>query len=134
MARSFPTFAQYCRSGCSSFPKWLDFSLWHPSTIVTNCGHQFKSELWHTLMSLLGSMRACTTVYHLQTNSMIERFHRQLKAALKAQPNPHSWMDTLSLVLLGIRTSLKEDISVTAAEMVYVRLFDSQENFSSPHQ
>ena len=56
---------------------------------------------------------------HPQTNSMLERFHRQLKAALKAQPNLHSWMDALPLVLLGIRTSLKEDISVTAAEMVY---------------
>jgi hypothetical protein len=50
---------------------------------------------------------------------MVERFHRQLKAALKAQPNPASWMDTLPLVLLGLRTALKEDISATAAEMVY---------------
>ena len=50
---------------------------------------------------------------------MVERFHRQLKAALKAQPQPDSWMDTLPLVLLGVRTALKEDISSTAAEMVY---------------
>ena len=46
-------------------------------------------------------------------------FHRQLKAALKAQHNPSSWMDALPLMLLGIRTALKEDISSTAAEMVY---------------
>ena len=57
--------------------------------------------------------------YHPQTNGMVERFHCQLKAALKAQPNPHFWMDILPLVLLSIRTSLKEDISATAAEMVY---------------
>ena len=90
-----------------------------PSTIVTDRGCQFESELWHTLMTLLGSKRACITAYHPQTNGMVERFHRQLKAALKAQPNPHLWMDALPLVLLGIRMSLKEDISVTAAEMVY---------------
>ena len=27
---------------------------------------------------------------------MVERFHRQLKAALKTQPNPAAWMDSLS--------------------------------------
>lgn len=69
-------------------------------------------------MTLLGSKRARTTAYHPQSNGMVERFHRQLKAALKAQHNS-SWMDTLPLVLLGIRTALKEDISSTAAEMVY---------------
>ncbi len=50
---------------------------------------------------------------------MVERFHRQLKAALKAQPQPTAWMDTLPLILLGIRTALKEDVSATTAEMVY---------------
>ena len=50
---------------------------------------------------------------------MVERFHRQLKCALKAQTNTNSWMDAFPLVLLGIRTSLKEDISSTAAELVY---------------
>ena len=70
-------------------------------------------------MTLLGSKRVRTTAYHPQTNGMVERFHRQLKAALKAQPNPTSWMDALPLVLLGIRTALKADISATMAELVY---------------
>ena len=90
-----------------------------PSTTVTDRGRQFKSKLWHTLMTLLGSKRARTTAYHPQSNGMVERFHRQLKAALKAQPNPSLWMDALPLVLLDIRTVLKKDTSSTAAEMVY---------------
>ena len=90
-----------------------------PSTIVTDRGRQFESQLWNNLMTLLGSKRARTTAYHPQTNGMVERFHRQLKAALKTQPNPVAWMDSLPLILLGIRTALKEDISSTAAEMVY---------------
>ena len=49
----------------------------------------------------------------------MERFHRQLKSALKAQPHPDRWTEALPLVLLGIRASLKEDISCTAAELVY---------------
>ena len=50
---------------------------------------------------------------------MVERFHRQLKTVLKAQPNLAAWVDTLPLVLLGIRTALKENLSATADEMVY---------------
>ena len=78
-----------------------------PSTIITDHGHQFKSNLLNNLMSLIGSKHARTTAYHPQTNGMVERFHRQLKATLKAQPNPDAWMDTLPLILLGIRTALK---------------------------
>ena len=38
-------------------------------------------------MSFLGCKRARTTAYHPQANGMAERFHRQLKCALKAQTN-----------------------------------------------
>ena len=84
-----------------------------PSTIVTDRGQQFESQLWNTLMTLLGSKQARTTSYHPQTNGMAECFHRQLKAALKAQPQPDSWMDALPFVLLGIRTTLKEDVHIS---------------------
>ena len=83
-------------------------------------------------MILLGSQRARTTAYHPQTNGMVERFHRQLKAALKAQPNPASWVDALPLVLLGIRTALKEDLSATAAEMVYGTMLRLPGEFFQP--
>ena len=72
-----------------------------------------------TLMALLGTKRSRTTSYHPQSNGMVERFHRQLKAALKAQPNPDAWMISLSFILLGIRTAFKQDLNSTAAEMVY---------------
>ena len=63
--------------------------------------------------------RQRTTAYHPAANGMVERFHRQLKAALKCHPQPTHWMDTLPMVLLGVRTALKEDLYCTAAEMVY---------------
>ena len=90
-----------------------------PSTIVTNRGRQFESQLWTNLMALLGIKRSRTTSYHPQANGMVECFHRQLKAALKTQPIPEAWMTTLPLILLGIRTALKQDLNSTAAEMVY---------------
>ena len=69
-----------------------------PSTIVTDRGRrrQFESRLWNNLMALLGTKRSRTTSYHPQANGMVERFHCQLKAALKAQPNPDAWMTSYS--------------------------------------
>ena len=41
-------------------------------------------------------------------------------------------MDTLSLVLLGLRTSLREDISATSADMVYGTTLRLPGEFLSP--
>ena len=65
-------------------------------------------------MALLGIKKSLTTSYHPQANGMVERFHRQLKAALKPQPN--DWMPTLHL---GVRTALKQDLNSSTAEIVY---------------
>ena len=43
-----------------------------------------------------------TTAYHPQANGIVERFHRQLKAALKARLVGPAWVDELPLVLLGL--------------------------------
>ena len=44
-------------------------------------------------MELLGTVRLRTTAYHSIANGIVERFHRQLKAALKAYPNStHGWI------------------------------------------
>ena len=67
---------------------------------------------------MLGTERIRTTAYHPASNGLVERFHRQLKAALRAHENP-DWYETLPLVLLGIRTCLKADIQCTAAELVF---------------
>ncbi|BHF80885.1 hypothetical protein SprV_0702401300 [Sparganum proliferum] len=50
---------------------------------------------------------------------MVERFHRQLKASLRAADDPENWTDHLPLVLLGIRSSLKSDLDCSAAELVF---------------
>lgn len=49
----------------------------------------------------------------------MERFHRTLKAALRARLNSPAWMDELPVVLLGIRTAWREDADTTPAQMVY---------------
>ncbi|KRX75695.1 hypothetical protein T4E_1529 [Trichinella pseudospiralis] len=51
---------------------------------------------------------------------MVERFHRHLKTAQAGYANhSHWWIDALPLVLLGIRSSMKEDLRHATAELVY---------------
>ena len=76
-----------------------------PSTIITDHGRQFESNLWKNLMALIGSKRAQISPYHPQSNGTVERFHLQLKTAFEAQPNLDAWMDTLPFILLSIRTA-----------------------------
>ncbi|XP_033212213.1 uncharacterized protein LOC117169814 [Belonocnema kinseyi] len=49
---------------------------------------------------------------------MIERLHRQLKAAIRCHENSQRTR-VLPTVLLGIRSAWKEDLKATAAELVY---------------
>jgi len=48
---------------------------------------------------------------------MVGRLHRQLKAAIRC--HQRCWTEALPLVLMGIRSSWKEDMGATTAEMVY---------------
>ncbi|RWS19194.1 hypothetical protein B4U80_08138, partial [Leptotrombidium deliense] len=107
-----------------------------PSVITTDQGRQFESSLFFELSKLLGTNRIRTTAFHPQSNGMVERFHRHLKAAIRAQNNSR-WTAVLPLVLLGIRTSLKEDLQASSAELVYgselrlpAQFFDSPDTYS----
>ena len=73
-----------------------------PLYIITDRGSQFESELFTELSSLIGFHRLRTTSYHPQTNGMVERMHRTLKAAIMARKQ--SWINALYIVLLGIRS------------------------------
>jgi cleavage and polyadenylation specificity factor subunit 1 len=90
-----------------------------PTSITTDRGAQFESHLWRRLMHLMGTTKIRTTSYHPQANGLVERLHRRLKASLKAQPEPHHWVDRLPFTMLGVRTALKPDIGYSSAEMLY---------------
>ncbi|KAK3792395.1 hypothetical protein RRG08_045938 [Elysia crispata] len=76
-----------------------------PDSITSDQGPQFTSGLWRELYNVLGCSNKHTTAYHPQSNGMVERFHRSLKAALKARLLGPGWMDELPIVLLGIRST-----------------------------
>lgn len=89
-----------------------------PTDIVTDQGRQFESALFQQLSKAIGFQHRRTTAYHPQCNGLVERFHRQLKAAITCHADPN-WTETLPLVLLGIRSAFKEDLQSSSAELLY---------------
>ena len=95
-----------------------------PSSIVTDRGRQFTSGLWSELSSLLGVAHNLTTSYHPQSNGMIERQHRTIKdrlisRACSSSSGSGTWMDHLPFVLLGLRTSIREDSACSPSDLLY---------------
>lgn len=78
-----------------------------PLHVITDRGSQFESEMFEELSSVVGFHRLRTTAYHPQSNGMIERTHRTIKAALMARKE--NWLQALPIILLGIRNVPNEN-------------------------
>ena len=70
-----------------------------PQVMTCDRGVQLTSHLWEELCKFLGCKLVHTTAFHPESNGFLERQHRTLKAALKAQENPRDWFSNLGLVL-----------------------------------
>lgn len=104
-----------------------------PKVVSTDRGKQFESELFRALSKLLGTKHIATTAYHPQANGLIENLHRKLKSAIKCKQNP-SWANSLPTVLLGLRSTIKEDLKATPAELVYGTTLRLPGDFFEPSQ
>ena len=90
-----------------------------PQTITTDRGRQFTSHLWQSKAKFLGSKLIYTTYYNPKANKLVERFHRVLKAGLKAQLNPSEWYSNLGWILLSLHVTFVDHFSHCPAEILY---------------
>src|SRR5690606_23514459 len=90
-----------------------------PTTVTTDRGRQFESAQFISFCKTFGINRIRTISYHPASNGIVERFHRHLKAALRACHEPRNWFRNLPLVLLGIRSAYREDLKASVAELLF---------------
>ena len=89
-----------------------------PNTITTDRGPQFTSQIWKDLMVFLGTKHITTTSFHSQNNAFLKIVHGKLKDAFRMQFNPINWYNNLALVLLSVRSAIKEELDCSSSELV----------------
>ncbi len=90
-----------------------------PHTITSDRGSQFVSSLWSNLSSFLNVSHITTTAFLPQSNGLLERFHRRLKATLRARCASPDWVAHLPWVLLSYRSSPHDATNLSPAEAVF---------------
>ena len=118
MARGNPPERYNSRHSRTQFYHSLDRPIWSTINDHDRSRTTVGIHLFRALTDLLCTTRIRTTSYHPASNGLVERLHRQLKAAIKMHNNLR-WTEVLPLVLLGIRTAIKADLGCSAAELVY---------------
>lgn len=101
-----------------------------PKRITTDQGRQFESILFNQLNNTLGTDHMRTTTYNPKANGIIERWHRTLKASIKTK-FIENWIDELPMILLGLRSIVKEDLKASPAELTYGKTLNLPGQFFS---
>ncbi len=94
-----------------------------PSEILTDQGTPFMSRLMADLCRLLQVRQIKTTVYHPQTDGLVERFNQTLKQMLHrvAADDRRDWDKMLPYVLFGIREVPQASTGFTPFELLFGR-------------
>ncbi|GFX98962.1 transposon Ty3-I Gag-Pol polyprotein [Trichonephila clavipes] len=109
---------QFCMTIIDRFTKWPEVIPTPDMTAETTARALMHGWISRELTRMLGCNRIHSASYHPQANGIIERLHRHLKGALKAH-NHIQWTELLPIVLLGMRSALRDDINATCAQLVY---------------
>ena len=94
-----------------------------PEGILTDQGKNFTSALLGELYRLIGTRSLRTSPYHPQTDGLVERFNRTLKAMLRKvlKGEKRNWDHMLPFVLFAYREVPQATVGFSPFELLYGR-------------
>ena len=92
-----------------------------PSQLLSDCGGAFLSKLLQEIAALLGFHKVNTSVYHPQTDGLVERFNRALidMFAKTAKQNGKNWDGKLPFVLFAYRNAAQVSTGESPFRLLY---------------
>ena len=94
-----------------------------PTTVLSDMGTQFVSDLMKEIHQLLGIKGVSTSPYHAQANGLVERFNGTLKQMLKrlCSEKPKDWDRLIPAILFAYREVPQESMQFSPFELLYGR-------------
>ena len=89
-----------------------------PKEMITDRGPNVNSKLLKEFCSLFSTYHHTTCSYHPQSNGLIERQHRFLKASMRCEESSE-WVARLPIVVLAWNNVIKEDSLFSPSQMVF---------------
>lgn len=92
-----------------------------PKQVVTDQGASFMGETLHAMWKYSGFRPLRTSIYHSQTNRLVERFKSTLKLMLQifVGENSKDWPQWLPLLLFAIREVSQASKGNSPFELLY---------------
>nr|XP_015210947.1 PREDICTED: uncharacterized protein LOC107078390 [Lepisosteus oculatus] len=94
-----------------------------PKEILTDQGTPFMSKVMRDLCKLLGIQQIRTSVYHPQTDGLVERFNKTLKSMLRKtmQKDGKNWDQLLPYLMFAVREVPQASTGFSPFELLYSR-------------
>jgi len=85
------------------------------SILVSDQGPQFRGVEFQAFCDRWGIKHNFSLAYSPSGNGCCEVLHRIVAQRLRAQPEPHNWVEALPKIILTMNTFVKQDIKMSAA-------------------
>ena len=106
---------------CNIFRKEIIDKFGHPTSIVTDCGAEFKSQSFISLCNSFNIENIFTSPYHHASNGLVERLNLQVENALRTclLDKGLSWHSHLNNIQTSLNSTIHTAIGMTPYEVVY---------------
>ena len=94
-----------------------------PKTILSDNGTQFKSKLTQAFTKMLNITQIFSSIYHPESNGMVERANQTIKQMLAkvCEEHPYEWDEFLPAILFAYRQAKHESTGYSPFELIFGR-------------